>query len=567
MSVPIEETRPGYVWTGDKWVLFSGPPGIPGVTPHFGLPLMTTTDLPAVGEEGEMRYIEDNGDVWGWDMTDGKWSIIGQWRGQRGKAGPAGETLKVNGVVKDKASLPVGAPELAVYVTQDDVHMYVKDTASAVADAQGWVDMGRVQGPPGPAALLTGSIRTRADLPAVGDPGQMILVDEDGHLYGWDEIDQRWNDGGWIRRPSALITDWKPISYMENAVVIHDDKMWLSTKPAHDTDIPGQAAGSTVTLTVTTANKAGDLGHEGQVPPSGFQNIETYDFKGSTVPVGGFMRFGVMAPATVPYTPAIGAFAGVAFPDAISWIVNTGDPTIGHDGWVVVNGTDTAGETTATVSVQRGQVWELAAVTKLDDLTDVKATTPANGDTLTFNGTEWVNSPAASGVPVGTIIQSLFTEAQFKSTMSPDEAAKWVVADGRSIAGSDYAKVTGQNTVFDMRGGFLRAAGDNVNGTWKGGALGSWHDDTTRMPRNPMTAASAGGHKHLSGQPGYTPYGSQYGFGPGTSKTGLGGAGNDNRAYVYSSTEGAHTHTVSGGGDPETMPKHFSVNFFVKINA
>jgi hypothetical protein len=39
-------------------------------------------------------------------------------------------------------------------------------------------------------------------------------------------------------------------------------------------------------------------------------------------------------------------------------------------------------------------------------------------------------------------------------------------------------------------------------------------------------------------------------------------------ANPYTSTDGAHTHTVqiTGGGDAETKPKSYAVNYFIKVN-
>lgn len=64
-----------------------------------------------------------------------------------------------------------------------------------------------------------------------------------------------------------------------------------------------------------------------------------------------------------------------------------------------------------------------------------------------------------SVLPVGTIIHSMLSTTQFAS----EYGTNWVLADGRSVAGSLYAQVTGISSIPDMRGGFLRAKGATLN--------------------------------------------------------------------------------------------------------
>jgi hypothetical protein len=159
---------------------------------------------------------------------------------------------------------------------------------------------------------------------------------------------------------------------------------------------------------------------------------------------------------------------------------------------------------------------------------------------------------------IGSIQQSILTETQFQSLMGN---ADWVPMDGRSIAGSALAALTGKNTVDDYRGGFLRVAGQNSNNkaNWNGGTAGTWRDDTTRAPRNtPFTTGSAGAHTHnytYQWPLQHAPYG---------NNTRVCWEGSlDHRSTTTSA--GDHTHTITGG-DAETSPSHFSVNTFIKIN-
>jgi hypothetical protein len=202
------------------------------------------------------------------------------------------------------------------------------------------------------------------------------------------------------------------------------------------------------------------------------------------------------------------------------------------------------------------------------------------GETWHWNGTNWVKvavaatASAASGdlYQVGSIQQSLLTETQWASVIGP-EAVKWVLADGRNVAGSRYATVTGQTTVPDLRGAFIRAAGQNNNASanWNGGAVGAFHEDTTRLPRNTAFTATTsmdGSHHHASGVPGYdTEQGSIYGriAAPAGKQT----PNYDGSAPMtpLTSDAGAHWHQVTmTGGDVETAPVHYGLNFFIKIN-
>jgi hypothetical protein len=64
--------------------------------------------------------------------------------------------------------------------------------------------------------------------------------------------------------------------------------------------------------------------------------------------------------------------------------------------------------------------------------------------------------------PVGSIVASMLTEAQFQGVNGTD----WVLADGRSVAGTTYAVATGENTVPDLRGQFLRGRVNYSNRTF-----------------------------------------------------------------------------------------------------
>mgnify|MGYP001328616358 CR=1 FL=1 len=194
-----------------------------------------------------------------------------------------------------------------------------------------------------------------------------------------------------------------------------------------------------------------------------------------------------------------------------------------------------------------------------------------------WNGTIWVQvaSGAAGGggaeqFRVGSIQQSLLAPAQFAGTMSATEAAKWVVADGRSVSGTAYETITGDANVPDLRGAYLRMAGTNATRRgWVGGALKSFQNWLTGEPRKAWTVSNPGNHHHIGGR---------YQSSDDYAATQYGRALNRGSQYVnmnsvtlypaslpYTSNEGNHVHTVTGG-DLETRPDSFAVNYFIKVN-
>ena len=78
---------------------------------------------------------------------------------------------------------------------------------------------------------------------------------------------------------------------------------------------------------------------------------------------------------------------------------------------------------------------------------------------------------------------------------------KWVLADGRAVVGSMYETVTGNTHVPDLRGSFLRMAGQNAKYTsWNGGNINAYTDYKTARSRSAMRASgsgtTAGGGQH-----------------------------------------------------------------------
>ena len=215
-----------------------------------------------------------------------------------------------------------------------------------------------------------------------------------------------------------------------------------------------------------------------------------------------------------------------------------------------------AGDTygTGSIAVHNQFFWRALQVTK-DEPSD---TSP-----------QWERIELLKGTPDGVGIGRIdvFTTLTIPKTH--------LLCDGSTfdkLVYPDLFAFLGSDKTPDLRDKFVRGwsaarAPMNVQG------------QATAKPTTPFTAdsagnhqhASAGGHKHIEGLPGFKPYGSKYGFADNTGSTGLGGSGSDQRAYPYTSTEGdhqhaaagAHTHTISGG-DAETRPANTAVVYAIQ---
>ena len=140
-----------------------------------------------------------------------------------------------------------------------------------------------------------------------------------------------------------------------------------------------------------------------------------------------------------------------------------------------------------------------------------------------------------------------------------------MLCDGRNVAGSRYATVTGQTNVPDLRGAFIRAAGQNSNSlaNWNGGAVGAFHQDTTRAPRNTAFTGTTTGSTRWSY--GDTEIIGNKGGGHDLDPSG-GGYGERKSLVTDQHLDHQHNLTINGGGDVETAPVHYGLNTFIKIN-
>lgn len=152
----------------------------------------------------------------------------------------------------------------------------------------------------------------------------------------------------------------------------------------------------------------------------------------------------------------------------------------------------------------------------------------------------------SSSSAVGAVQSAMITEAQFQAQFGTG----WVLADGRSVAGSKYASITGSANIPDLRGVVLRGKNNSrSDGNQNPGgerALGFYESDQMQGHfHSAPTTNGVGGQYEVSG----------------------GGTG-----YDYGAQSAPTTGPISDNvnGTPrtglETRPKNVTVNYFIRIN-
>jgi len=133
--------------------------------------------------------------------------------------------------------------------------------------------------------------------------------------------------------------------------------------------------------------------------------------------------------------------------------------------------------------------------------------------------------------PVGSVIQSLLDETTFQDKRNN----KWVLCDGQDVTGSDYDTLTGNSTVPDLRGRFMRMKDHGVGKDSAGDrAIGNFQDQDIKS------------HTHSYTQTYHT--------------------NNDRDAGANTKTEQYQTTLNTGYQGSESRPKNICVNFFIKVN-
>jgi hypothetical protein len=170
------------------------------------------------------------------------------------------------------------------------------------------------------------------------------------------------------------------------------------------------------------------------------------------------------------------------------------------------------------------------------------------GKPLTLTGGREMRS---IGVPVGAMMMWVTATAP----------AGWLFAHGQTFTAAQYpelALVFPSLKLPDMRGAYPRGAGLNGNGGWGDAAntVGGWQEDSTARPKTDFFTDVQGDHHHT------------YQRAVTVINAGINGySATDNdggEAATRTSNSGLHTHSITGGGDPETRPKTLLVEFIIK---
>jgi hypothetical protein len=151
-----------------------------------------------------------------------------------------------------------------------------------------------------------------------------------------------------------------------------------------------------------------------------------------------------------------------------------------------------------------------------------------------------INYLLASVLPIGSVVHSLLTEAQFQAICGTG----WVLCDGRNVAASDFAVLTGITNLPDARGRFLR--GKN-NG--RAGATGNPDGELGLAASQDDMYAS-----HTHGIASSNLVGSN-----GTLDT-------DEGSEKKNADPASAALSIDASGGNETRPRNITVNIFIRIN-
>lgn len=142
-----------------------------------------------------------------------------------------------------------------------------------------------------------------------------------------------------------------------------------------------------------------------------------------------------------------------------------------------------------------------------------------------------------SDFAVGSIQQSLLSQAQFQAVMG---TTNWVIANGQGVSGSQYNLVTGNTTVPDLRGCYVRMSGD------QSGLLGKIQEESVNL--DAMTASTEiGGTNVYIGMTGVTTTGNANQL---NSKSIVG----NTNVYPSFTTKYGAMYVRWAAGTPDSMP-------------
>jgi hypothetical protein len=164
--------------------------------------------------------------------------------------------------------------------------------------------------------------------------------------------------------------------------------------------------------------------------------------------------------------------------------------------------------------------------------------------------------------PVGTVVASVLDPISFAEMIGEQEGdsytkRRWILADGREVNGTAYARATKGKSVPNLQNMFLR--GIDLKNKREAGDIQKY---STALPAKPFTGVTSadGLHEHPGVvAPPSPPNGERYNAGgsnypvPFPAKTGMAG-------------DHSHQVTIAAGGDAETRPDNVAVYYYIKIN-
>lgn len=154
-------------------------------------------------------------------------------------------------------------------------------------------------------------------------------------------------------------------------------------------------------------------------------------------------------------------------------------------------------------------------------------------------------------LPVGSIVASMLKETKFNDLSQ----GAWVLADGRPVPGTDYARLTDTENVPDLRGQFLRGLDTDARTDPEGRtrSLGS------------MQGSGLRNHTHLEQR---LTVGGKY-YQHAASNQNVAGHGSSTTPD-YERVQSSNPFDANGAALPnldETRPVNIAVNYFVKVTA
>lgn len=176
-------------------------------------------------------------------------------------------------------------------------------------------------------------------------------------------------------------------------------------------------------------------------------------------------------------------------------------------------------------------------------------------------------------LPVGSIIYSMLTEAQFQAQNTSPSPERWILADGSSVVGSKYATVTGNSTVPDLRGVMVRGK-NGARGAGTGNPDGDLALGTYTADRNKSHTHTDAGHTHGVTQ---TAHAHTIGAGifgmSGGSGAILSAADANPDTALYDTRTSNATISINTGnasinadGGVDAAPRNVTLNCFIRIN-